>query len=78
MQIRKFEQPAYSLISKVITVVALIAVAPFVAVACVPMACFLLPVAFMAMPFMVVAFFGESRDLRPVQPLRQLQPRLAV
>jgi hypothetical protein len=40
--------------------------------------CFLLPVAFMAMPFMVVAFFGETKVLREPQPLRQLQPHMAV
>jgi hypothetical protein len=79
MQSRKSDSPAYTLISKVLTVTALIAVSPFCAIACVPLLCFLIPVAFMAMPFMVVAFFGETREIAPAQPLRVLQPaRLAA
>ena len=74
MQSRKFENPAYTLSSKVLTITALIAVSPFCAIACVPLLCFLIPVAFMAMPFMVVAFFGETREIAPMQPLRALQP----
>lgn len=77
MQSRTPDLGEFSFTSKVMTVTALFAVSPFVAIACVPMICFLLPVAFIAMPFMVVAFFGETRDMREPQPLRQLQPQLA-
>jgi hypothetical protein len=73
MQSRKFQNPAYTLISKVLTITALIAVSPFCAIACVPLLCFLIPVAFMAMPFMVVAFFGQTKEIAPM-PLRALQP----
>ena len=71
---RKFESPAYSLISKVMTVTAVIALAPFCAIACVPLVCFLAPVALMALPFMVVAFFGQTKEIAPVQSVRMLQP----
>jgi hypothetical protein len=74
MQSTTFERPAYTLISKVLTVTALIAVSPFCAIACVPLLCFLIPVAFMAIPFVVVAFFGETKEIATVQPLRALQP----
>ena len=74
MQSRKLEFPAYTLFSKVLTVSALIAVAPFCAIACVPLLCFLIPVAFMAIPFVVVAFFGETKEIVPVQRVRVLQP----
>lgn len=74
MQRREFDSPAYSLISKVLTITALIAISPFCAIACVPLVCFLIPVAFMAMPFMVVAFFGQTREIAPVQPVRVLGP----
>lgn len=67
----------FSFTSKVLTVTVLLAVSPFVAIACVPLVCFLLPVAFMAIPFLLVAFFGETKDMREPQPLRQLQPQLA-
>jgi hypothetical protein len=73
MQPRTFDSPAYSLISKVLTITALIAISPFCAIACVPLMCFLIPVAFMAMPFMVVAFFGETKEIAPLQPVRALQ-----
>ena len=74
MQPRKFESPAYTLISKVLTVTALIAVSPFCAIACVPLLCFLIPVAIMAMPFMVVAFFGQTKEITPKYSVRVLQP----
>lgn len=69
---------AFSFISKVMTVCALTAVAPFVAVAFVPLFMFLLPVAFIAMPFMMAAFFGETKVMLEPQPLRALQPQLAT
>jgi hypothetical protein len=28
----------------------------------------------MAMPFMVVAFFGQTKEIAPVQPVRVLEP----
>lgn len=76
MQSQRQAWDGFSLISKVMTVTALLAVSPFVAIACVPLVCFLLPVAFIAMPFVVVAFVGETKDMREPQPLRQLQPQL--
>jgi len=79
MQSRKFDRPAYTLISKVLTVTALIAVSPFCAIACVPLLCFLVPVAFMAIPFVVVAFFGETKEIAPMYSVRVMQPaRLAA
>jgi hypothetical protein len=69
---------AFSLTSKVVTVCTLAMVAPFVAIACVPLVMFMLPVAFMALPFMVVAFFGETKELKPEpRRLHALQPQLA-
>jgi hypothetical protein len=77
MQSQRQAWDGFSFVSKVLTVTALLAVSPFVAIACVPLVCFLLPVAFMAIPFLLVAFFGETKDMREPQPLRQLQPQLA-
>ena len=77
MQSQRQAWDGFSLVSKVLTVTALLAVSPFVAIACIPLVCFLLPVAFMAIPFLLVAFFGETKDMREPQPLRQLQPQLA-
>lgn len=68
------EVDMFSFISKVLTVSAAIILAPIAAVACIPLACFLAPVAIIALPFMVAAFFGESKEVVPAsRPLRQLQ-----
>jgi hypothetical protein len=72
------EQRTYGLLHKVMMVAALLLISPFVVVAFVPLALSLLPVAAIALPFMVVAFFGETKAMRPVEPVRQLRPHLAV
>ena len=77
MQSRQFERPAYTLISKVLTVTALIAVSPFCAIACVPLLCFLIPVALMALPFVVVAFMGETKEIAPRYSIRVFAPARA-
>lgn len=64
----------FSFIGKVLTVSAAIVLAPIAAVFCVPVICFMAPVALIALPFMVGAFFGESKEVTTAQkPLRQLQ-----
>jgi hypothetical protein len=78
MQSTKQEKTSYSLFTEVMTIAALLLVSPFVVVAFVPLALSLLPVAAIALPFMVVAFFGETKTMRPAQPVRQLRPHLAV
>jgi hypothetical protein len=68
------EVDMFSFVSKVLTISAGIILAPIAAVACIPLACFLAPVAIIALPFMVTAFFGESKEVGPAsKPLRQLQ-----
>ena len=72
MERREFDM--FSLIGKVLTVSAATVVLPIAAVACIPLACFMAPVAIIALPFMLVAFFGESKEVAPAaKPLRQLQ-----
>lgn len=78
MQSTERDESAYGLLSKVTTVATLLLASPFVAVAFVPMTLMLLPVAFIGWPFMLAAFFGETKALRPAQPVPQLRPRLAV
>ena len=73
MDTREFDM--FSFIGKVLTVSAGIVLAPVAAVACIPLACFLAPVAIIALPFMVGAFFGEGKEavqesMRPVRQLR--------
>ncbi len=65
----------FSFIGKVLTVSAGIVLAPVAAVACIPLACFLAPVAIIALPFMVGAFFPEGKEavqesMRPIRALR--------
>jgi hypothetical protein len=68
------EVDMFSLVSKVLTISAGIVLAPIAAVACIPLVCFLAPVAIIALPFMVTAFFGESKEVVPAsRSLRQLQ-----
>jgi hypothetical protein len=72
------ERDWFTLISKVLTLSAAIIIAPFALVACVPLVCVMAPVAVIALPFMLGAFFGETKAMRPVQqPQHQLQPHLA-
>jgi hypothetical protein len=70
---------AFSFVSKVLTISALTAVAPFVMVAFVPLIMFMLPCAFIVLPFVVAAFSTETvqirESLRP--PMRVLQPQHA-
>jgi hypothetical protein len=64
----------FSFISKVLTLSAAIVIAPIAVLACIPLLCFLAPVAVIALPFMVAAFFGESKEVVTAQkPLRHLQ-----
>ena len=64
----------FSFIGKVLTLSAAIVLAPIAAVFCVPVICFMAPVAVIALPFMLGAFFGESKEVVPTaKPLRQLQ-----
>lgn len=64
----------FSFIGKVLTLSAAIVLAPIAAVFCVPVICFMAPVAVIALPFMLGAFFGESKEVVPAtKPLRQLQ-----
>ena len=71
---QKREIDMFSFVSKVLTVSTAIVLAPLAVVACVPLVCFMAPVALIALPFMVVAFFGESKEVAPAQkPLAQLR-----
>ena len=46
--------------------VAVVMVPPFVVLAIAPMVLMLLPVAFVAIPFMLSAFAGEAREVQPL------------
>lgn len=63
---------------QVVTLLTALVVAPVALLASIPVLCFLAPVALIAMPFMVAAFFGQSKEALPAhQPLRRLQPRMS-
>jgi hypothetical protein len=66
----------FKFVSQVLALASALVVAPIALLASVPVLCFLAPVALMAIPFMLVAFFGQSKDALPAQqPLRKLQPQ---
>jgi hypothetical protein len=68
----------FKFISQVLTILTVLVVAPIALLASVPVICFLAPVALMAIPFMLGAFFGETKEALPAyQPLRKLQPHMS-
>lgn len=68
----------FKFVIQVLTLLTALVVTPIALLASVPVLCFLAPVALIAMPFMVAAFFGQTKEVLPVQqPLRRLQPRLS-
>lgn len=65
-----------SFIAQTLTVLTALVVGPMLALLSIPALCFMAPVALMAIPFMLVAFFGQSKEALPApQPLRKLQPQ---
>ena len=68
----------FKFISQVLNILTVLVVTPIALLASVPVVCFLAPVALIAIPFMLVAFFGQSKEALPAQqPLRRLQPRMS-
>lgn len=62
--------------SNVLLVLTALVVGPMLAVLSIPAICFMAPVALIAIPFMLVAFFGQSKEALPAtQPLCKLQPQ---
>ena len=62
--------------SNVLMVLTALVVGPMLALLSIPAICFMAPVAVIAIPFMLVAFFGQGKEARPAsQPLRKLQPQ---
>jgi hypothetical protein len=69
-------QAWFKFIAQVLTIATVLVVAPIALLASIPVICFLAPVALMALPFMLAAFFGQGKEARPAyQPLRKLQPQ---
>lgn len=69
-------QAWYRFLSSVVALGTVLVVGPIAVLASIPVICFLAPVALIAMPFMLVAFFGQKNEVRPMQqPLRKLQPQ---
>ena len=65
-----------SFAAKVLMLLTALVVGPMLVVLSIPAICFMAPVALIAIPFMLGAFFGQSKEARPaVQPLRKLQPQ---
>lgn len=65
-------------VGKVLAVATVLVVTPVVILASIPVICFMAPVALIAIPFMVAAFFGQSKEALPSQqPLRKLHPQVS-